>query len=140
LPKKTLEVSAPPAIEASPVAIGPAMASLSEEEKLAMRAIVREELQAALAGFQRPDAGGADERPPEHEAPTLTQQQLKDYDQARVAIDNGLRAGRWTEDDRDRFRQLTSSLPFDAQMEIVTPLIVARNQGRLRFEGHGPVF
>jgi hypothetical protein len=133
------EVAAAPASAVSPpatsvVVMGPTRARLDDDDRAALRAMIRDEL-AAQNAAARP-APSAEARP----EPTLSNEQLKAYDAARAEVDQGLAAGVWTEDDRRQLRAKLAGLPGDTSVEVVRPLLIAMNGGKLRFEGRGSVF
>jgi hypothetical protein len=105
----------------------------------ALRAIVREELQRALS--ER--ASAAEEKSPTQPEPATAapnEADIKAFDSARRTVDEGLRRGTWTTADRDRLRETSGALPPDMRDELIKPLVVAANQGRIHVETQGPLF
>jgi hypothetical protein len=119
------------------VAVGPSTARLDDDEKMALRALIREEFAAQKAAAEaRGDAGSGD--PPLDHA--ISGEQLKSYDHARTLVDDGLARGVWTEDDRAQLRDTIAGLPTEQRFEILRPLVVAVNSRKVHFEGRGPLF
>ena len=124
------------------IVIQPTAARLGDDEKLALRALIREELQASR-GAAVPGADAAPNQPPTSPADALAQlspDRLKVYDGARRMIDDAIQHRSWTNEDRQQLREKLSSLPSDVGLEVVRPLIVAVNNQEVRFEGFGPLF
>ena len=122
------------------VLVGAATAKLGDDDRAALRAILREELVAERAATEgRSDAGreAPDEPRP---ARDLSSEQLKVYDRARVEVDDGIARGAWTEDDRAQLRASLATLPPETRIEIIRPLVVSVNEGKVRFAGRGPLF
>jgi hypothetical protein len=137
----------PPAASAAPspeseraIVLAPTTARLAEEDRAALRAMIREEIGAERSTqATATDAGGAravDEPP----AASLSSDGLRVYDRARADVDRGIARGVWTEDDRNQLRANLTGLPGKVRGEIVRPLIVAANAGKLRVEARGPLF
>jgi hypothetical protein len=118
---------------------------MSRDDKEEIRTLIREELRAIAAEQQQ--RGAAPESPaPSEESKqadlmaALTAQQLAHYDQSKNLIAAGLARGTWTQADRDQLHERFNDVPGDLRMELVRPLIVAANRGKLKFEGVGPIF
>jgi hypothetical protein len=62
------------------------------------------------------------------------------YLRARTAVDDGIARGVWSTEDRSALRALLVSVPGPLRLEIVSPLIVAVNAGKVQFRGRGPLF
>jgi hypothetical protein len=124
----------------SVLVVGSSSARLGADDHAALRAMMREELAAERAVAEaRADAG----RTPTGEdraEPPLSNEQLKVYDRARAEVDHGLAGGTWTEDDRAQLRASLAILPTETRIEVLRPLVIAQNSGKLHFEGRGPPF
>jgi hypothetical protein len=115
------------------VVVGPSTARLADDDRAALRALVREELAASKP---RADAPRADRDPaPE---PSLTDAQLQAFDRARATVDSSIAQGTWTPENRAQLRMTMAQLPAETSLEIVRPLLIAVNEGKVRWEGHGP--
>jgi hypothetical protein len=128
------------------VVAGPTTAHLADDDRAALRALIRDELAASAAKNAAPAAAGAGanaaltaSREPETERP-LSSEDLKVYDRVRTTVDEGVARGNWTEDDRAHVHDAIRSLPPERASELVRPLFVALNEGKLHFEGRGPLF
>jgi hypothetical protein len=119
--------------------VRPTTATLGEDEKRALRALVRDELRAALASGAMADAGQPASSPTDALA-SLSPNGMKTYDKAKDIIDTAIRHGSWTSEDRDQLREKLSTLPPDVYLEVVSPLVAAVNRREVRFEGRGPLF
>ncbi len=131
---------AAPAAPPQTVVVGPTTARLGEDDKMALRALIREEL-----GAERAAAAASSDAGPAASADPAQQWQLSPggiqaFDHARAKVDAGLARGAWTEDDRAQLRASLATLPAGARAEVVRPLIVAVNEGKVHFAGHGPLF
>ena len=125
----------PPSMTAATSAPAVTVAPLSEPDKAALRAMIREELAAARpppVESHEPSPAATLERP-------ISNDDLKAYDQVRAIVADGLHRGSWTEEDRAHARRTLGSLPPEMRLELVGPLIVAVNQQKVRFEGTGPL-
>jgi hypothetical protein len=129
------------------VIAGPTTARLADDDRAALRALIRDEL-AATAGRSAAQpvdgagAGGAraaSNGELSNESP-LSGRDLKTYDRVRAAVDDGVARGVWTEENRAQVHADIRTLPAERAMEVVRPLLVALNQGQLHFEGSGPLF
>jgi hypothetical protein len=119
------------------VAVGPSTARLDDDDKTALRALIREEFASQKAAMEaRGDARKADPAP-DH---AMSSEQVKSYDRGRALVDDGLARGAWTEDDRAQLHDAIAGLPTDELFEIVRPLLVAVNTRKVHFDGHGPLF
>jgi hypothetical protein len=119
------------------VSVGPSTARLDDDEKMALRALMREELASQKAAMEARRDGANGDRAPDQ---AMSGEQLKSYDHARALVDDGLARGAWTEDDRAQLRDTIAELPTDERFEIVRPLLVAVNTRQVHFQGHGPLF
>jgi hypothetical protein len=123
---------------AEPVA-GPLTARLADEDRAALRALMREELAAARApGEPRAPAGRAESPPPDDRP--LTNDEIKAYDRVRAMTDDRIARGEWTEKDRATARVAMATIPPDQRIELMQPLMIAVNTGKVRFDGRGPLF
>jgi hypothetical protein len=112
---------------------------LTDDDRASLRAAVREELAAQHAAEQRSDARPAStDNDPAPRA--LTDTQIKAFDVARTQVDQGIASRRWTMEDRAQLRANLATLPNETRFELLSPLIVAVNEGRVRFDGRGPLF
>jgi hypothetical protein len=137
-PQTTAEATEPaPEPRHDVVMVGPVTARLADEDRAALRALIREELAAGMTQSRGDDAGATTLAPRPPSQPLET---TDSYVQARSVVDDGISHGSWSPADRTRLRDALSSLPTEARLEIVQPLVVAVNSGRVRFEGHGPLF
>jgi hypothetical protein len=118
------------------VVVGSATAHLADEDRLALRALVRDELAAARAKNE-PKQTVPDPKPAD--AP-LSDAQIHAYDGARALVDDGIAHRAWTSEDRVHLRAAVASLPAERAVEVLRPLIVAVNQGQVRWDGPGPLF
>jgi hypothetical protein len=117
------------------VSVGPSTARLDDDEKMALRALIREELAGQKAAMEtRGDAGGGGP------APAMSSEQLKSYDDGRAIVDDSLARGVWTEDNRAQLGDKIAGLPTEQRFEIMRPLVVAVNSRKVHFEGRGPLF
>lgn len=128
------EVARAPECDQSAVA---SPVSLSAEDKASLRAVIREEIRAAAP--EAPTAAPADAPPAEPDIPglieKLTPEQRTHYESGRAMVDSGVNSGHWTETDRDKLRETLREMPGELQMSLLSPLIVAMNQGEVQFEG-----
>jgi hypothetical protein len=111
-------------------------AGLSPEARTELRALIREELSSSKGWSVSADASAAD----------ASTQPLEPLDGAqKVAYDEGTKLvgaaiGRksWTDDDAQKLRDLVAILPAARRMKVVESLVVAINNGSVRFDGKGP--
>jgi hypothetical protein len=115
---------------------GPSTARLADDEREALRALIREEFAAQKAATESRDAGNQDQAPDR----AMSSEQVKSYDHARALVEDGVARGAWTEEDRAQLRGMIGALPSEERIEIVRQLIVAVNDKQVRFDGHGPLF
>jgi hypothetical protein len=139
--------SSPDAIEPPPacggagrpqIVLSPVTARLGEDDRVALRALIREELQAVRASQTSP-AGDAAPPDPETTVQALEPNARSAYDAANVLVEAALRTRSWTERDKRKLEKQLVGLPHDLYGRIVGPLIVAVNRGDVRFEGRGPL-
>jgi hypothetical protein len=116
---------------------GPSTARLADDEREALRALIREEFAAQKAAAEARGDGRKADPAPDH---AMSGEQLKSYDQGRALVDDRLATGRWSEEDRAQLRATVGALPTEERLEVVRPLVVAVNAGKVRFDGHGPLF
>jgi hypothetical protein len=116
--------------------VGPATARLDELDKQELRAVIREELAAQRAASAARSADAAVPNPESH----MSSESMRAYDDARVAVDDAIARGTWTERDRSGLRASMAQLPADSRLDLVRPLIVAVNSGKVHFDGRGPLF
>lgn len=124
-----------PAGRAAPPALPRAAPMVAATETVgpdldALRAVVREEL--AARERDRPEPGptrDADRTP----APPAV------HAEAHAMVSEALDAGRWTDARRDALRQRMSALSREQLDEVLSPLFVAINEGRLQVETTGPL-
>jgi hypothetical protein len=119
------------------VVVGPTTARLDDADKNALRAIVREELAAERAAAAASASTTAADDPQQWQ---LSDAAMKSYDVVHARVDDAITRGAWTPDDRDALRLQLGNLPAEARVEALRPLVVAVNDGRVRFTGHGPLF
>lgn len=116
--------------QSSPQATG---SPLSRED---LRAILREELQVALATQQpqaeepRPEVRSAQREPDE--------QQRLAYDKASQVLWTAVRLGTWTGEAREQFRGTIHELTIPQQDQLIGELFSAIQSGRLKLDGTGP--
>jgi hypothetical protein len=130
-----------PAAAGPAAAPGPAPATHLADDDL--RALIREELAASAARSAALAAGGAGAaaataRDTQADRP-LSNEEIKTYDRARATVDESIARGTWTKDDREELHFALATMPAERAMELVRPLLAAYNQGKVRFEGHGPL-
>ena len=122
------------------VLVGATTAKLGDDDRAALRSMIHEELVAERAAAEaRTDAGQGSAGEP-RPARDLTSDQMKVYDRARVEVDQGIARGTWNEDDRAQLHASLSTLPTETRIEIIRPLVVSVNAGKVRFDGRGPLF
>jgi hypothetical protein len=128
----------------TPAAAGVMMTRLSDEDKGALRRILREELLADRAAHaapvtpqEVPDSGCRGR--PEPESAPMSDAALQAYDRARTTVDGAISRGVWTESDRAELRAELAAVPAERRFEITSPLIVAVNTQKVRFAGRGPL-
>jgi hypothetical protein len=126
-----LAQDAPPPVQAlsEPVA-----ARLSEEDKLALRAMVRQEVAA-----MRPPST-ASETESSASVPPPPVEVIAALASARDSVDDAIVRGGWTPADRRQLRARLAGVSAEKREEVMLPLIVAVNEGRVRFDGHGPLY
>ena len=112
---------------------------LNDEDKNGLRALVREELAQTLgaaragASTSPSDAGSAS-------APSPSPAAAEAYKAARATIDKQITHGSWTDADRTQLRAILPALSSDARIEVIRPLLIAMNEGKVHFAGNGPPF
>jgi hypothetical protein len=79
-----------------------------------------------LWGARRPPAPVPAPTPASSPAPSVA------FERARGVVERGLRAGVWTEQDRDALREQMAGLSQDQAQQIFSLLFPALNEGRLR--------
>jgi len=119
------------------VAFVPTRARLDDEEKQTLRTIVREELAA-----ERAAASASPSAKPATAADAtwqLSSDAMKVYDDVRVRVDDAIARRTWSNEDRAALRPQLAQLPPEARIEAMRPLLIAVNQGKVNFTGHGPL-
>jgi hypothetical protein len=71
---------------------------------------------------------------------TLSNAQRKIYEGARAAVDEGVSRGTWNDEDSAQLRAALVTLPPETATEVLRPLILAINEGHVRWQGHEPIF
>jgi hypothetical protein len=118
--------------------VGPTTARLADEDREALRALVREELAALRPAKDSSSADRAEDR--QTPEPPIAGDQIRAYDALRAKVDDSIARGVWTAEDRVQARAARASLSPRQFVETVRPLTVAVNLGKVRFEGPGPLF
>jgi hypothetical protein len=123
---------------------------LSAEDRVALRALMRQEL--AAWGAARHDTEPVQEAVgkrdvPDSSTPTLEQtlalltpDQRVTYDDASSLISDRIARQSWTDEDRLQLRDKVRSLPPKLALELTGRLIVAVNSGQIHPHVLGPVF
>ena len=119
------------------VVLSPLTARLGEDDKEALRSLIREELRAAQASASTGEAGTRD---PETLAKELPEAELASYSRAHSMVEQALHGRSWREADREELRPLLAGLPQELFQQIVLPLIAAANKGEVHWDGRGPLF
>jgi hypothetical protein len=119
----------------------PAVQAFVERAQLSalLRSIVREELErgggkCAPATASAPSAPAAAAATPS--VPTAEQVEARDSGQSIIAAAH--RAGRWTDDDRLRFRDVLRRVDSDGRAELMRTLVPAINRQEIKLDVHGP--
>jgi hypothetical protein len=134
-PKATSDAPGEPR---SVIVAGPTTAHLGDDDRAALRSLIREELAAARPS-EDAKRSTRDPEPAEVGAAALSDVQLKAYDRGRAVVDDGIAHGKWTLENRDQLRATVAGLPAEAAVEIVRPLLIAINERKVHWEGHGPL-
>jgi hypothetical protein len=124
---------------------------LSDTDKAALRALIRDELGAALAAkhevlatrevARRADVvPDASTRTAEQALAGLTRDQRVSYDDLTSLVSDGVDRGTWTADDRQQVREKLYALPPELGLEVVRPLMIAVNNGKVHPAVRGPLF
>jgi hypothetical protein len=124
---------------------------LSDTDKAALRALIRDELGAALTAkhevetthevARRSDVVlDASTRTAEQALAGLTRDQRVSYDDATSLVSDGIDRGTWTADDRQQLNEKIRSLPSELVLAVVQPLIVAVNSQKVHLAVRGPIF
>jgi hypothetical protein len=123
------------------IVLQPTTATLGSDDKAALRALVRDEVRAALSAravaAAAPSASTGDVQ---SMIDALGPELRVHYDSGRQIVDDGISRKRWTEQDRAHLRKDIGGLDAPIALSIVDPLILAVNRGEVRFEGEGPLF
>jgi hypothetical protein len=125
--------------------------SLSDADKVALRALIREELGASAAARHEveathEDAGkrdgvvAASAQTLEQAVAALTPDQRVTYDDATSLIRDGVARQTWTDEDRQQLREKILSLPPTVAFDVRGQLIVAVNSGQVLPRVRGPLF
>jgi hypothetical protein len=141
-PPRNAPLAADPIEPAGPreIIIRPTAVTLGEEEKSALRALIREELRAQAANAAVEATTHGVPKSPEETLADLSPEARKTYETARARVDDAIRQRAWSEDDRMQLRQTMLTVPPELAAEIRRSLIVAVNNGDVRFSGRGPLF
>lgn len=135
-----------PSVSEPPRAIvvpGADPARIGEADRLALRAMMREELQSATKeAAQRASADASVQKAVDTKAlvEQLSTNERRAYDAAESMVDDRITQGVWTEEDRTHLRENMAGLPVPLVLAIVQPLVEAVNKGEVRFGGRGPLF
>jgi hypothetical protein len=103
-----------------------------------VRRVVREELDHA----QKDRSESATSVPSEEvtNAPPPTDDQVKAVERGRQTVEASVRSGVWSDRDRDELRSALRDAPGNLHLEVIDPLIIAINQGKVRVDFVGPPF
>ncbi len=99
------------------------------------RAALRTEIREALASINGTPAGS-----PAAIAQSPTPEGIAAASKARALLEQELRRKVWTPDDAMQLRQMLGQVTANTRGEIVSQLLSALNEGRMRYEGKGPPF
>jgi hypothetical protein len=97
-----------------------------------VRAVVRDEL------AKRPSEEKSSAEPEKSQLPSADQVQAGEH--AHTIIDRALSSKRWTEEDREQFREQTRDLTDQQKMELYRSILPAVNRQEIKVEVHGPLF
>jgi hypothetical protein len=123
------------------IVIQPTTATLGSDDKAALRALVRDQVNAALSARALAAAApSASTRDVQSMIDALGPELRVHYDSGRQIVDEGISRKRWTEQDRASLRKDIRGLDSTIALSIVDPLILAVNRGEVRFDGEGPLF
>lgn len=127
-----------PGSAAAPTAVAPAAPAPTAETPAGLEALLR-----AAVTAPSPDpssSASSDSAPPREDEAALSPDAMRAYERARTLVDQGVANGTWTQDDRQELRGDLLMLSTERRIELERPLIVAVNEGRVHFRGHGPLF
>jgi hypothetical protein len=127
------------ALQAPQIVLNPTMARIGEEDRAALRDVIRQELHARPAPAASSDSTPDPAPDPSARYDQLSPTQRTAYDEARSVVDDRVRRRTWTEDDRQQLRASVGDLPAEVRAALLAPLIRAVNSGEVRFEGRGPL-
>jgi hypothetical protein len=124
---------------------------LSDADKAALRAIIHDELRAALAARHEVETArevarasdvvpDASPRTAEQALAGLTRDQRVSYDDVTSLVSDGISRGTWTPDDRQQLKEKLRSLPGELVFPVVQPLMIAVNLGKVHSTVRGPLF
>jgi hypothetical protein len=139
------EPSQPPP---SPVIVGPVLARLDDDDKAGLRALVQQEVRAALASNPQPPAvaSGQVAEPrfaPDASTPEILAQLSKDeqtkYAVAESIVQDGIARGQWAETDRRSFRRAIKDVPEPLHSRLLSELFGAANRGEIKRDQLGPL-
>jgi hypothetical protein len=103
-----------------------------------IRSIVREEIERG-AGHCTPATASAPAAPvTAAPAPEPTAAQVEARDSGQSIIAAARRAGRWTDDDRLRFREALTRVDEAGRAELMRTLLPAINRQEIKLDVHGP--
>jgi hypothetical protein len=106
-------------------------------DEATLRRVVREELSEALKSAP----GAPSPAPAEEElAPAPDPEAIALFEKARQTVDSGIRAGVWSNSDREELRSALRKLPGNLHHDVTEPLLAAVNQDRVRVDTDGPIF
>lgn len=99
---------------------------------------IREAVRQAI-GEELAAARGADEADSEA-ASAPTPEALVAIDSGKLYIDEAIGRGRWSTEQASHVRELGTGLSGDEYQELVRPLVIAINEGRVQVDAEGPPF
>jgi hypothetical protein len=119
---------------------GQVQSGLSALDQAALRGVVREELQQALANHAPSAAPAATSSEGADPSPAPSQAAIDRFDNARSDVDQGIRTGTWTAANREKLHSVLTELSPEMREALIRPLIVAANEGRIHVETGGALF
>jgi hypothetical protein len=100
-----------------------------------IRTVIREELRTELAGYGAQPKESREDRP-EPDAATIEKRRMV-YEEANSQLQNAIRYGTWTGEDRQRLRGVLHELSVAQQDQLIGDLFGAIQNGRLKVEDSG---